>query len=268
VNTPSSSTCRRFHLEPLMRLLLAALTACAAPVVPKPNAPAAAAPPVADVAPHDHAAPHEHAAPHDGLLQVSGDLHLEARLMPTGVMLWLSDANEAPLAVDGSVARAVIQTDHGTSEVAFSPMGDHLHALATLPAGRPARVAVTLRREGRAHTALFATEAVGMALHDHTALHGGVVGMFGDVHVEYAVEGGELRFYLSDAHRAPLVAGVSGEARVGDRAVPLVFDPARGLLHGEAPNTGEVVLRARTPAYPFEMTFPAGGAPTARPWTP
>lgn len=215
----------------------------------------------------EHAAgPHAHGAPHGGEVQVAGDLHVEAKLMPTGVMMWLSDAAEKPLAVDGVTATAVVQAGGKVERVSFVPMGDHLHAMVTMEQGKPARVVVTLNRDGQAASATFSAEAVGMAFHDHTPSQGGVVGMFGDAHVELVAGGGQLRFFVSDAWRRAVTSGVSGVLVRGGQRVPLQFDAATGLLSTPGEVGAEpVVLEATVGEHRFSMTFSPGGHPTAAP---
>ena len=217
------------------------------------GAPAAPAPSAA----HD-ATPHAHASGHGGEVKVVGDLHLEARFVKSGLMLWLRDAAEQPVELATVTAGAVIRTAAGIQSVPLSSMGDHLHASLALEEGTPADAVVTITVQGKAVSADFRTERVGaLAEHDHTPLHGGVVGMWGDHHVEYVAQDGDVRFYVSDAHRVAVREGVRGAAKVGDVAVPLVFDPASGLLSGKAaPAPGQrVTLDVTVGETSFTLAF-------------
>lgn len=78
------------------------------------------------------------------------------------------------------------------------------------------RVSTTLRRAGAVAVGLAlgatwfvrygAGGAHGDAHQDHTAHHGGIVGMVGDVHMEIVRADDALSVYLSDAYRRPLRA--------------------------------------------------------------
>ena len=247
-------------------LALLLLSACGDSAAPHahdgaaPHAHDGAAPHAHDgAAPHDHgAAPHAHASGHGGEVKTVGALHVEARFMKSGVMVWVSDAAEKPVDLAQVTAGAVVKTAKGVESVPMSVMGDHLHAAVALEEGTPADAVLTLTYGGKPVSVDFRTEKVGaLAEHDHTSLHGGVVSMWGDYHVEYRATDGEVRFWVSDAHRVAVKEGVSGSAKLGDRVVPLTFDPATGLLSGKAaPAAGQrVTLDAKVGAASFSLAF-------------
>ena len=187
------------------------------------------------------AAPHAHSSSHGGEIKTVGDLHVEARFMRSGVMVWVTDAQEKPVDLATVTAGAVVKGAAGIQSVPMAVMGDHLHAALTLPEGTAADAVITLTYGGKPVSVDFRTTSVGsLAEHDHTSLHGGVVSMWGDFHVEYLAKGGEVRFWVSDARRLSVTEGVSGSARVGAVTVPLTLDVASGALVGKAtPAQGE-----------------------------
>lgn len=213
-----------------------------------------AAPPPAPAAPHD-ATPHSHTAQHGGEVQMAGDVHVEAVFAPGGVMVWLRDADEKPLAPDAFAGSALISGPAGTQTAPLAPMGEHLHAQVSLELGKPAQAVLTLPVGGKPRALRFAVEAVGMAEHDHTSLHGGVVSMSGDVHVEYVLKDGQHRFYISDARRAPITAGISGAVKIGEARTPLTADPAAGLLYAPAAGPDKVMLEAEVGGKPVILAF-------------
>lgn len=206
-----------------MSLLLVWLVACAEapPAAPPAPPPAAAA--------HTDAGAHGHGAAHGGVQKELEGLHVEALAGADGVMFWVTDADARPLPPEGITGTAVVKGPNGVQEVTLMPMADHLHAPATLPLGQPATVVVTLTRDGKAQSASYEIAAVGLAAHDHTSLHGGVVGMWGDVHVEYLPGGGRYRVWVSDANRVPIHLPVHGTVTDGDQKIPLTDDGAGGL---------------------------------------
>lgn len=243
----------------MLLFLLACSTPAPTPVAPPP-APAAEHAHEAGAA-HEHAAgDHHHDAPHGGIVKTTGDMHVEAVMTPAGVMFYLSDADQVALPVDGYSGSAVIKGPTGVTTADLMPMGDHLHAPATLEQGKPASVVLTFTRDGKALSVAFETETVGLASHDHTSLHGGQVGMWGDHHVEYAAQDGEYRFWITDAHRNPVTGPVSGSVKVGATELPLV--PGDGaLLSVKAADAGKVPVTVTvvTDGSTFSLGFNAVG---------
>lgn len=243
--------------------MLLFLLACSTPA-PTPAAPppAPTAQPVqAASAPHAHApGEHAHAAPHGGIVKTTGDMHVEAVMTPAGVMFYLSNADQVAVPVDGYSGSAVIKGPAGVTTADLMPMGDHLHAPATLEQGKPASVVLTFTRDGKALSVAFDTETVGLASHDHTSLHGGQVGMWGDHHVEYAAQDGEYRFWITDAHRNPVPGPVSGSVKAGATELPLVPGDA-GLLSVKAADAGKVPVTVNvvTADTSFSLGFNAVG---------
>jgi hypothetical protein len=238
-----------------MFLLLVAI-ACSSP---SPSAPEAPSSPTA--VPHE-ATSHDHTAPHGGLVQTAGETHLEAVIAPEGVMVYLSDTSQVPLPLDGWTGSATVKGPAGVVTVPLMVMGDHLHAPATLAHGEPATVVVTLSHAGAAVSASFSVDRVGLAEHDHTALHGGVVSMWGELHVEYVAGAGEYRFFLTDARRNPSAAPASGTVKDGATVVPLAWDPATASLWAAGAEAGKrpVMLDATVEGKPVSLAFnPVGG---------
>jgi len=244
-------------------LLLAVLLAgCASEPAPAPPVEAPAPPaPAAEPA----AAGHAHASPHGGILKALGQREVEAVFTPVGLMFYVYDAADAPVPVDGLRGSAVVQGPKGVVTVALSPMGDHLHAPAKLVHGEPATAVLTLVTQGAAESVSFETPTVGLAAHDHTSLHGGQVGMWGDYHLEYAPKDGEHRLWLSDANRVPVTTPTIGSLQDGGTTVPLVFDAATGLLTGKAEGAGirSVMVDLKVGETSFSLGFNAVEAASA-----
>jgi hypothetical protein len=216
----------------MIPVLAALLLACTTP------APAPA--PAHVVAPHDDVA-HPHVAAHGGIVHDVGDIHAEAILAPEGVLFYLSDQDRRPIAVDGYTGSATVNGPSGVKTVDLMSMGDHLHAPVALVQGEPASAVLTLIHQGKAESALFETPAVGMHSHDHTPLHGGKVGMYGNYHLEYLVHDGEYQVWVTDEHRNPVRSAVTGTVHNGDRVVALAFDADLGLLSAKGGRTGDAV---------------------------
>lgn len=244
-------------------MFLLVLLACsrepAAPV-PTPPTPSAAAPTTAP----ETSEPRP--APHGGELKRVGSVWLEAKFMPDGLLVWVTGEDQKPLDAAGFPgAIAAIESGGTTREAPFDPMGEHLHAKATLQHGAPASAVVTIAVEGASRSTTFATSSVGMAEHEHTAVHGGAVAMWGPYHVEYAPTQGEYRFFVSDSKRQTIDKAVSGTVKDGDDTLPLTFDSASGLLHarGDGAGTRPVTLDVTVGELTFSVGFEAvAGAKT------
>jgi hypothetical protein len=255
-------------------LLSAALVACEgehghpheAPAAPTPEGAADKEIRDKEHGDHDHGAgaadPSAHATlgSHGGEVKTLGALKAEALFTPAGLMVWVTDAAGAP--AQGVTGEATIQSASGVVTAPLGVMSDHLHAPATLTHGQAANAVLTLKSAaGEAKSGSWSVAAVGLSLHDHTPMHGGAVGMWGATHVEIVREDGALRFYVSDARRAPITAGVSGAAVIGAERVPLTFDPATGALSGAAPGDTQgqpVTLEATVQGAPVTLTFQPG----------
>ncbi|MCK6502423.1 hypothetical protein L6R53_03340 [Myxococcota bacterium] len=101
--------------------------------------------------------------------------------------------------------------------------------------------------------------------HDHRALHGGQVGMYGNHHLEYLAANGEYRVWVTNANREPITTGVKGILKDGDATVALTADDAQGLLvgRGDGAGTRAVVVEVTADGVTFSLSFnpvPVGGA--------
>ena len=238
-------------------LLFSALTGC--PATEPAAAPTPVSATVATPETHDHGVgEHSHSSPHGGIVQSGGDMHVEALMMPGGVMFYLSDADQKPLSVDGFTGSAVIKGPSGVTTADLVSMGDHLHAMATLEQGKPASAVLTLTHDGKAVSASFDTEGVGLQSHDHTALHGGQVSMWGDHHLEYAPKDGEYQVWVSDEHRNPVSGPITGAVKDGDSLIPLTQDES-GMLSakGEGAGTRPVTVDIKFGETSFSLGFNA-----------
>lgn len=228
------------------------LLACTTSPAPTPTAEHAATPAT------DHAStPHEHTAPHKGIVQSLGDFHAEALIQPGGIMLFLTDPQEQALPVDGWVATAIVKGPKGIENVSFSPMGNHLHGMTTLEKGQPAQIVITLNKDSKAWSAAYNVEAVGMAYHDHTALHNGQVSMWADYHIEYVAKDNTYQFYLTDAWRRPVTGTATGTVKDGDTVIPLQWDAASGALTTTGQDAGRrpVLLEVTIGETSFSLAF-------------
>jgi hypothetical protein len=118
------------------------------PVAPPPETPEAAE--------HVAGGQHAHGAPHGGTVKEAGSGHLEAVVMGRNLLIYVLDANEADVPVEGIAgAQVVIQQQSGSVQtVALEPMADHL--MATVPAGVRAYTAiVTVPFAGEDRSARF-----------------------------------------------------------------------------------------------------------------
>ncbi len=250
----------------MMFTLLFAMSACSsppaeAPITPiPPVTPIASPPPTAEAPAAPHAGgEHAHAAPHGGMVQTVGDIHVEALMLPAGVMFYLSDGAQTPMAVEGYSGNAVIKSASGVTTVELMALGDHLHAGTTLVQGQPATVVLTLRHSGKAVSASFEAATVGLESHDHTTLHGGQVSMWGDMHVEYAPKDGSYRAWLTDEHRNAVTGPISGSIKDGDATIPMVADglgmlSAKGAGAGSRPVTVSVTVGETSFSLGFNAT--------------
>lgn len=215
----------------------------------------------------DHAAtPHSHAATHGGEVAQVGNLHIEGRFLKSGLLVWIRDAADAPVDLTTVSGTVVIKGPAGVTTLQLVSMGDHLHAQVALPDGVPADAVVTLNVAGTPTSVDFRTSAVGspvvgspaagpLAEHDHTSLHGGVVSMWKDHHVEYVATGDSVRFYVTDARRVPIDNGVSGTVTITGVTTPLTFDPTTGALSARATPAGLVMLHAKVGNEAFSLGF-------------
>lgn len=119
-------------------------------------------------APHAHGAgeahvhgageAHSHGSPHGGVVASAGaEHHLELVATPGMLTLWVLDAQENTLPVDGMEASLLIQPD-GASPITLSlpPMGNvHFMANSPLQPGAKAIVVATVKINGATKTARF-----------------------------------------------------------------------------------------------------------------
>ena len=227
-------------------VLLLLLAGCAGPGHP-PDDHAAVSPGTATPAPR-----------HGGTVRPLGSLWAEGVLAPSGLMVWLTDAEGRDVAPDGRAGTVVLQQGAQVVRADLAPMGPHLHAVATLAQGQPASAVALLEADGAPRALAFSVASLGLAEHDHTSLHGGVVSMFKDTHVEFREVDDRLEFWMSDARREALRAGVRGHVFDGGKDQPLVFDASTGLLSGPRGGQGPrpVVLHAEVEGQgSFELGF-------------
>ncbi|MFN7971189.1 MAG: hypothetical protein U0166_02395 [Acidobacteriota bacterium] len=113
--------------------------------------------------------------------------------------------------------------------------------------------------------------------HEHTAAHGGQLGMWKDWHLEVAIpEPGLYKVWLSDAYRQPIkLEGITGTLTVTPAGKPaaeltLTADPAGEYLMAKSDaETGVVETEVRIKGLPeeifMEFHFEGVGAPPATP---
>jgi hypothetical protein len=133
----------------------------------------------------------------------------------------------------------------GTSKVLLAAPGQDARALLGPRVGQRVHVTGT-EAEGR-----IIAEAVALE-HDHTPLHGGIVAMSGDLHLEVlSLKSGEVRVWVTDSFRRPVpLAGKKGTVEVEGSVVPLVPAPGGEYLAGTlpaSPTEREVTVRLPMP---------------------
>ena len=253
------------HLLPLLLLI-----GCG-----EPTQPAAPAEPVAPAAPahnehaaqaggHANAVGDGHAARHGGQQRELQGMHVEGMFQADGVMFYLADGDNNPLSPEGATGEAVISSGSSVVTASLAPKGDALVAAATLESGKPASAVLTLTRAGQTQSASFETSAVGTTFHDHTALHGGQVGMWGHYHVELLAGDGAYSVWVTDASRNPVTSGLSGVVVDGAQRLALAADAsgggftARAEGAGSRPVTVEITVQDQQISLPFQAAPAAG----------
>ncbi|MCP3135761.1 cupredoxin domain-containing protein [Pyxidicoccus xibeiensis] len=213
-------------------------------------------------APHAHAAaqPHAHISPHGGLVESTQRGHMELVATRGGsyrVYLLDEDLNVRPVeGASGSVKVA----KSGYPDVKLAPAGDHLAGQGPEHSDEHLTMVVTVVVGGKPEVARFAahleahghgpagTSAPTMQAHDHTPLHGGIVAMSGETHLEVlSLRSGEVRVWVTDAFRRPVsLEGKKGTVEVAGTSAPLV--PSGEFLTGRLPPAeGEREVTVRLP---------------------
>lgn len=211
---------------------------------------------------HDHGA-HEHAPSRGGVLTEVDGLHIEALAMPDGLWFWFSDASHA--AVDAAALQASVIVRQGDARFE-GPLSRRTGAArwdGALKGDQPVTVVLNFSHGGKAQAATFQFSTASLPLHDHRALHGGQVGMAGDVHVEWAPKEGAHRFFISGADRTETKATLSGTLEVGEQKLPLRWDEGSRALVADAADAGKgpivVEIAGASPA-PVRVAFQPVGA--------
>ena len=154
----------------------------------------------------------DHPAPHGGILAPARAGHLELVVGPSRLALYPLDAALAPTPIAGSRAQLIANRSPGT--LPLSAVGDHWEAENPFGIDAPLALVAVVQDSAGAVAARFAfAPGQGSTYHDHRPLHGGLVGMAGERHLELALARGtgsaELQLYLTDAYRQPIsLAGV------------------------------------------------------------
>lgn len=256
------------HLLPLLLLI-----GCGEPT--QPAAPAEPAEPAAPAAPahdehaaeaggHTNAEGDGHAARHGGQQREFQGMHVEGLFQADGVMFYLADGDNNPLSPEGATGEVLISTGSSVVTAPLAPKGDALFAAATLESGKPASAVLTLSRAGQTQSASFETSAVGTTFHDHTAQHGGQVGMWGHYHVELLAKDDAYSVWVTDASRNPVTSGLSGFVVDGAQRLALAADAsgggftARAEGAGSRPVTVEITVQDQQISLPFQAAPAAG----------
>lgn len=211
---------------------------------------------------HDHAT-HSHAPSRGGALAQLGELHVEALAMPDGLWFWFTDA--AHSTVDSGTLQASVVVRQGDARFE-GPLVARTGAArweGALKPDQPVTVVLNLQHGGKAQAATLQFQAASLPAHDHRAMHGGQVGMAGDVHVEWAPKDAVHRFFVSGADRTETKATVSGTLEVGEQKLPLRWDEGSRALVADAADAGKgpivVEIAGASPA-PVRVAFqPASG---------
>lgn len=242
-------------------MLLLFLIACGTTSPPNPTPPEKAVREPADESPEQGDG---HAARHGGIQKELEGMHVEGLFEKDGVRFYLADADNQPLPPTAVTGRATILGPAGAETRELTISGDSLLASASLEVGKPASVVLTITREGKTQSASFESNGVGSAFHDHTALHGGTVGMWGHYHVELLATEGTYRAWVTNASRGVLTSGVSGAVVEGEQRLPLSLDPQTGALTVASANAGrhdiqiEITHDGQKFSMPFKASTPTG----------
>lgn len=227
------------------------------------EAPAAAAPAKSHMA----AEPHAHSAPHGGLVESTTRGHVELVAERGGsYRVYLLDEALNVRPVDGA-SGSVKVAKGGYPDVKLTPAGDHLAGQGPEHSDEHLAMVVTVVRDGKPEVARFTAHleatphgaagghAAPMQAHDHTPLHGGIVAMSGDTHLEVlSLKSGEVRVWVTDAFRQPVaLTGKKGTVEAGGAVVPLTPEPSGAFLTGKLPAAEaerEVTVRLPMPDDP------------------
>ncbi|MBZ4415327.1 cupredoxin domain-containing protein [Myxococcus sp. RHSTA-1-4] len=231
----------------------------------KKDAPSEASAPKAVAAPaksHTAEAPHAHAAPHGGLVESTQHGHMELVAARGGTYrVYLLDEALNVRPVDGA-SGSVKVAKGGYPDVKLAPAGDHLAGQGPEHSDEHLAMVVTVVKDGKPEVARFTAHLEAnphgpegaphtpMQAHDHTPLHGGIVAMSGDTHLEVlSLKSGEVRVWVTDAYRQPVsLEGKKGTVEVEGTAVPLVPDAAGEYLTGKlSPSEAEREVTVRLP---------------------
>ncbi|MFP2905885.1 cupredoxin domain-containing protein [Pyxidicoccus sp. 3LFB2] len=235
----------------------------------KKDEPAAAPAPSASVpAAKSHAAePHAHAAPHGGVVESTARGHLELVVTREGgYRVYLLDEALNVRPVEGASGTVKVAKG-GHPDVKLTPSGDHLAGQGPEHSDDHLTMVVTVVKDGKPEVARFAahleehghgtpgTPGAPMQAHDHTPLHGGIVAMSGDTHLEVlSLKSGEVRVWVTDAFRQPLpLTGKKGTLEAGGASAPLLPGASGEFLTGKLPpddKEREVTVRLPMPDDP------------------
>ncbi len=200
-------------------------------------------------APHAHAAaePHSHISPHGGLVESTPRGHMELVAARGGTYrVYLLDEDLGVRPVDGASGTVKVAKG-GYPDVKLAPAGDHLAGQGPEHSDEHLAMVVTVVKDGKPEVARFAAHleanahgpagapAAPMQAHDHTPLHGGMVAMSGDTHLEVlSLKSGEVRVWVTDAFRQPVpLTGKKGTLEAEGTVVPLAPGPSGEFLTGK-----------------------------------
>lgn len=209
--------------------------------------------------PHAAAEPHAHAAPHGGVVESTSRGHLELVTTRAGAYrVYLLDDALAVRPVEGASGTVKVAKG-GYAEVELKPSGDHLEGQGPAHTDDHLTMVVTVVKDGKPEVARFSAHleehghagaSAPMQAHDHTPLHGGIVAMSGDTHLEVlSLKSGEVRVWVTDAYRQPIpLSGKKGTVEAGGASAPLVPVASGEFLSGTLPPAdGEREVTVRLP---------------------
>lgn len=94
---------------------------------------------------HDNTELAAHPGPNGGMVQMSGNFHLEVVLKPDAVNVWVTDHSDTPQKTQGAVATATIFSGAARVPVELRPAAENeLHGSADLSQTRGVRVVIDL----------------------------------------------------------------------------------------------------------------------------
>ncbi|MBI4817437.1 MAG: hypothetical protein HY791_14340 [Deltaproteobacteria bacterium] len=110
----------------------------------------------------EHGKEHAHKAPHGGIVQTVGKYHVELVSKDAELNVYLLDANEKTLPIEGREAKVVLQVPKREKQnLVLTPAGEFLRAAADLKDADAFVAVVSINLDGALQSARFAWKRAG-----------------------------------------------------------------------------------------------------------